>query len=80
MTGEKRMKTEKIAIHTEFIKLDQLLKFAGAVETGGQAKDAIQSGEVSVNGERCEMRGKKIRLGDRVALDGVEIEVVAGED
>ena len=66
---------ETIAIHTEFIKLQDLLKFAGAVETGGDAKMIIQEGRVTVNGERCTMRGKKIRPGDRVQLGDVCIEV-----
>ena len=48
---------EKIAIRTEFIKLDALLKFAGVCETGGHAKEAVQSGDVKVNGEVCTMRG-----------------------
>ena len=60
------MKT--IIIQTEFIKLQDLLKFANLVESGGEAKERIQAGEVSVNGEVCTMRGKKIRPGDRVEL------------
>ena len=62
------MKT--IPIHTEFIKLQDLLKFANLVESGGQAKECVQAGEVSVNGEVCLMRGKKIRPGDDVCLQG----------
>ena len=54
-------------IKTEFIKLDQLLKFSGLCDTGGFAKDLIQQGEVMVNGEVCTMRGKKIRSGDTVS-------------
>lgn len=65
------MAEERIKIETEFIKLQDLLKFAGAVETGGEAKLAIQNGEVSVNGEVCTMRGKKLRPGDKVELDGL---------
>lgn len=64
------MQEETIKITTEFIKLDSLLKFAAVVGTGGEAKDAIQSGDVTVNGEVCTMRGKKIRPGDRVELGG----------
>lgn len=70
---------KQIEITTEFIKLDSLLKFAGLVMTGGEAKEAVQEGYVSVNGEVCLMRGKKIRPGDVVAFDGEELEVVAGE-
>ena len=62
--------TQKIQINTEFIRLDALLKFAGAAETGGDAKLIIQDGNVSVNGEVCTQRTKKIRNGDTVSLDG----------
>ena len=67
------MKT--IPIHTEFIKLQDLLKFANLVESGGQAKECVQAGEVSVNGEVCLMRGKKIRPGDDVAFQGAHYTV-----
>lgn len=66
---------ETIAIHTEFIKLQDLLKFAGATGTGGEAKTLIQDGQVSVNGEVCLQRGKKLRPGDVVSLDGRELTV-----
>ena len=69
------MQRENVKIQTEFIKLDALLKFAGVTETGGEAKEAIQAGEVKVNGEVCTMRGKKLRPGDVVALEGVELTV-----
>lgn len=69
------METHEIKIRTEFIKLQDLLKFAGAVETGGDAKLIIQEGRVSVNGEFCAMRGKKLRPGDRAVIDG-ETELV----
>ena len=65
-----------IAIDTEFIRLDALLKLAGAFETGGQAKIAIQNGEVLVNGEVCTMRGKKIRHGDTVECLGQKFQAV----
>ena len=61
--------TERVLIHTEFIKLDSFLKFAGAVETGGQAKELVQAGQVLVNGEVCTMRGKKMRPGDVACID-----------
>ena len=70
------METTEIQIHTEFIKLQDLLKFAGAVETGGDAKLIIQEGRVQVNGEVCTMRGKKMRPGDRCILDNELILVV----
>lgn len=64
-----------IKITTEFIKLDSLLKFSGAAETGGIAKEAVQSGEVLYNGEVCTMRGKKVRPGDTVEYEGCIINV-----
>ena len=66
---------KKITITTEFIKLQDLLKFANLVETGGEAKERIQGGEVQVNGEVCTMRGKKIRPGDVVSFAGQELTV-----
>lgn len=68
---------ERIVIHTEWIKLDQFLKFSGAVSTGGSAKEAVASGKVLVNGEACLMRGKKLRPGDHVRFGEKEYEVSA---
>ena len=62
------MKKESVSISTEFIKLDALLKYAGLVNSGGEAKTLIQEGAVQVNGEVCTMRGKKLRPGDTVTL------------
>ena len=70
---------EKILIHTEFIKLDSLLKLAGLVETGGEAKLLIQNGQVEVNGEVCTMRGKKLREGDTVTFQGQTYRVTHGD-
>lgn len=64
---------ETIEIKTEYIKLDQLLKFAGLAESGGHAKMLIEEGLVFVNGEVCSMRGKKIRNGDKIKLEDNEI-------
>ncbi|MEG0529391.1 MAG: RNA-binding S4 domain-containing protein [Bacilli bacterium] len=58
-----------VFIKTEFIKLDQLLKFVGVAESGGHSKEIIAEGVVLVNDEVCLMRGKKIKEGDRVTLD-----------
>lgn len=69
---------DKILIHTEYIKLDSLLKLAGLVETGGEAKLLIQDGQVQVNGEVCTMRGKKLRAGDTVTLDGRTVAIGEG--
>ena len=69
------MQKQIVKIQTEWIKLDALLKFAGVTETGGEAKGAIQAGDVKVNGEICTMRGKKLRPGDIVELEDVELTV-----
>lgn len=66
---------EQIKITTEFIKLDAFLKFCTAVSSGGEGKMLIANGQVSVNGEICIMRGKKLRPGDIVSLGGTEYEV-----
>ena len=64
------MTEERVKISTEYIKLQDLLKFTGAVETGGEAKEVIQAGQVTVNDEVCTMRGKKLRPGDVAQFDG----------
>ena len=61
---------KEIKIQTEFIKLEQLMKFASMVQTGGEAKMLIAQELVIVNGEICTQRGKKIRPGDEVEFDG----------
>lgn len=66
---------ETIEINTEFIKLQDLLKFASLVSTGGEAKIHILEGEVLVNGEVCLQRGRKIRPGDTVTFGGRELGV-----
>lgn len=69
------MKKHEITITTEFIKLQDLLKFASLVGTGGEAKVLIQEGAVSVNGEVCTQRGKKIRPGDDVQIADIMLTV-----
>ena len=66
---------EIINITTEWIKLQDLLKFGNLVSTGGEAKIVILEEEVTVNGEICTQRGKKIRPGDIVTYHGKEITV-----
>ena len=66
---------DSILIHTEFIKLEALLKFAGLAQTGGEAKLLIQEGQVQVNGEVCTMRGKKLHGGDTVTLEGRSVQI-----
>ena len=68
------MKT--IYITTEFIKLQDLLKLANLVGSGGEAKERIQAGEAKVNGEVCTQRGKKIRPGDTVDFSGEQLTTV----
>ena len=60
----------------DYIRLDDLLKNVGVVNTGGHAKIIIQEGEVKVNGEVCTMRGKKLHKGDKVEYDSLGIEIV----
>lgn len=69
------MKSEIITINDEFIKLDNLLKFSGIAQTGGEAKVLVQSGQVLVNGEICTMRGKKMRDGDKAQYGDRIVEV-----
>ncbi len=59
---------EKVAINTEYIKLDQLIKYAGITGCGSQAKTLILEEYVKVNGEICKQRGKKIKVGDIVEI------------
>ena len=59
-----------VEITSEFIKLDSFLKLANAVGSGGMAKNLILAEEVTVNGEICTMRGKKLYDGDRVTFAG----------
>ena len=66
----------EIEITTEFIKLDALLKFAALVGTGGEAKYVIAEGLVEVNGEKCTMRGKKLREGDVVSFGGETVKII----
>ena len=73
------MKADIVTIDSEFIRLQDLLKIAGLASTGGMAKIVIQNGEVTVNGEVCTMRGKKLRDGDTAAYNGVAVTVKTNE-
>ena len=66
---------EVIKLRDEFIKLGQALKAAGCVESGVEAKDVIQDGLVTVNGEVDTRRGRKLYDGDIVVFDGEEIKI-----
>ena len=67
---------KEVKIKEDFIRLDAALKLAGLVSTGGHAKLVIQDGQVTVNGEVCTMRGKKLRAGDCAAALGKEIKII----
>lgn len=73
------MKADIVTIDSEFIRLQDLLKISGLASTGGMAKVIIQNGEVTVNGEVCTMRGKKLRDGDTAAYNGVAVTVKTNE-
>ena len=64
-----------VKITTEYIKLQDLLKWENLVESGGMAKQEIQAGAVEVNGQVCLLRGKKLRPGDVVRFRGAEYAV-----
>ena len=66
----KKENIQELAIHTEFIKLQDALKFANLVYSGGEAKQLILEEQVKVNGEICTMRGKKLRSGDKFSFMG----------
>lgn len=68
---------EVIKLRDEYIKLGQALKAAGLVETGVDAKYAIEDGLVKVNGEVATQRGKKLHAGDVVSYDGKTIKIEA---
>lgn len=66
----------EVKITTEFIKLDQFLKFAGIVQTGGQASMLIQDGIITVNDDICLKRGKKLRTGDIIEIEDYDTYLV----
>ena len=68
---KKKENSIPVSIMTEYIKLQDAMKFANIVYSGGEAKTLIQEGEVKVNGEVCTMRGKKLRPGDEISFEGV---------
>ena len=71
---------EEIRITTPFIKLDQLVKFAGLAETGAKAKILIELGEFNVNGELCTKRGKKIKPGDVIDFKNKKFKILLDEN
>ena len=79
VTVTKKTQGVPLVISTEFIKLDAAMKFAGAVETGGEAKEAVANGLVTVNAEVCTMRGKKLRPGDSFRYNGATFVIHGAE-
>ena len=69
---KKKDAAQPLFIETEYIKLESAMKLANIVPSGGSAKLEIQEGFVTVNGEVCTMRGKKLYPGDRFAYEGDE--------
>lgn len=69
----------EINVRPPFIKLDQFLKFANVIYSGGEAKTVVQEGLVQVNGEICTMRGKKLYDGDVVSFEGEDFKVCISE-
>lgn len=66
----------EVKIGTEYIKLDQFLKFQGLVNTGGEAKNIIMEGQVIVNGTVETARGKKLRAQDIIEFQGRKYKIV----
>ena len=70
VTVKKKDTSVQVSISTEYIKLQDAMKFANIVYSGGEAKTLIQEGDVKVNGEVCTMRGKKLYPGDKFEFNG----------
>ena len=70
VTVKKKDNSIPVVISTEFIKLQDAMKYANIVYSGGEAKQIILDGAVKVNGEVCTMRGKKLRPGDKFGFNG----------
>lgn len=66
----------QLKIDTDFIRLDAALKLANIAVTGGQAKIIIGDGQIKVNGEKCTLRGKKLRCGDSFEFDRKIYEII----
>jgi ribosome-associated protein len=76
VTVKKKDSAVPVKISTEFIKLESAMKLMNIVPSGGSAKLEIQEGFVTVNGEVCTMRGKKLYPGDRFSYEGEDFLVV----
>ena len=69
------MSKQNFILEAEYIRLDDLLKLTGCVQTGGMAKVLIQGGGVMLDGEVCTMRGKKLRGGETVTVPDMGEEI-----
>lgn len=76
VTVKKKDNATPLTIQTEYIKLQDALKYANLVYSGGEAKQLILDEQVKVNGEICTMRGKKLRNGDRFSFMDQEFLIV----
>lgn len=72
------MNPQDFVLRGEHITLDALLKASGLAGSGGEAKQQIMAGAVQVNAEVETRRGRKLRAGDRVELDGQQVRLHAG--
>ena len=79
VTVKRKMPLVPVTIETEFIKLESAMKLANILPTGGAAKAEIQDGFVTVNGEVCTMRGKKLYPGDSFGYEGQEYKICGHE-
>ena len=70
VTVKKKDNSIPVSISTEYIKLQDAMKFANIVYSGGEAKQLILEEQVQVNGEVCTMRGKKLYNGDKFEFNG----------
>ena len=71
VTVKRKVNIQEVPITTEFIKLQDAMKLANLVESGGEAKLLIQEGQVFLNDEVCTQRGRKLRPGDSFTFEGI---------
>ena len=76
VTVKRKVSVQDVPITTEFIKLQDAMKLANLVESGGEAKLLIQEGQVFLNGEVCTQRGRKLRPGDSFTFEGITCRIV----
>ena len=76
VTVKRKVNIQDVPITTEFIKLQDAMKLANLVESGGEAKLLIQEGQVFLNGEVCTQRGRKLRPGDSFTFEGITCRIV----